>query len=89
MCECMWITVAGLAHLNGIHTLNMRGCEEITDVGHLTGVHTACVESSDADLAHLTGISALFMSSCDPDTCCDIRKEGGGEWRRGRKYTYV
>jgi hypothetical protein len=39
---CRRITDAGLAHLTGIHTLDMSECERITDAGlaHLTGIHT-------------------------------------------------
>jgi hypothetical protein len=38
---CEQITDAGLAHLTGIHTLNMGWCTLITDAGlaHLTGIH--------------------------------------------------
>ena len=40
--ECARITDAGLAHLTGIHSLEMRECTGITDAGlaHLTGIHT-------------------------------------------------
>jgi hypothetical protein len=43
-------------------SMNMSGCDQITDAGlaHLTGIHTldvsGCDEITDAGLAHLTGI---------------------------------
>jgi hypothetical protein len=46
------ITDAGLAHLTGIHTLDMDGCTQISPVG----------------LAHLTGIHTLLMYGCDRAT---------------------
>jgi hypothetical protein len=49
---CGQITDAGLAHLTGIHTLNMHNCARITDAG----------------LAHLIGIHTLLMSGCNPAT---------------------
>jgi len=54
---CTGITDAGLAHLAGIHTLNMDGCTGITDAG----------------LAHLTGIHTLYMRECDPTTVACAR----------------
>jgi hypothetical protein len=47
---CVRVTNAGLAHLTGIHTLDMTFCAQITDAG----------------LAHLTGIQGLVMRSCTP-----------------------
>ena len=46
------ITDAGLAHLTGIHTLDMSYCKRITDAG----------------LAQLTGICRLDMFRCNPAT---------------------
>jgi hypothetical protein len=45
---CHGITDAGLAHLRGIHPLDMRYCNRITDAG----------------LVHLRGIHKLFMRGC-------------------------
>jgi hypothetical protein len=50
MIFCCRITDAGLAHLTGIHTLNMGWCARVTDAG----------------LAHLTGIHTLYMGGCTP-----------------------
>jgi hypothetical protein len=50
MYKCARITDAGLAHLTGIHTLDMSRCTRITDAG----------------LAHLTGIHTLNMYGCNP-----------------------
>ena len=33
MNNCALITDTGLAHLTGIHTLEMYGCKQITDAG--------------------------------------------------------
>jgi hypothetical protein len=60
MSYCNRITDAGLAHLTGIHTLNMRGCTRITDAG----------------LAHLTGIHTLYMYGCPPASCAAARAVG-------------
>jgi hypothetical protein len=54
---CALITDAGLAHLTGIHTLNMDDCRLITDAG----------------LAHLTGIHTLYMGGCNPATIAAAR----------------
>jgi hypothetical protein len=54
---CRRITDAGLAHLTGIHTLNMSYCALITDAG----------------LAHLTGIHMLYMYGCNPATIAAAR----------------
>ncbi len=63
------MTDAGFAHLVGIHTLNMGGCDQvtITDAAftHLAGIHTlnmsGCrqVTITDAAFAHLVGIHAF------------------------------
>ena len=57
MGRCTGITDAGLAHLAGIHTLNMRWCDQITDAG----------------LAHLAGIHALVMRNCAPASIAAAR----------------
>jgi hypothetical protein len=50
----------GLAHLTGIHTLDMSGCRQITYAGlaHLNGTLKMinCAQITDAGLAHLTVI---------------------------------
>ena len=51
------ITDAGLAHLAGIHALNMGWCTGITDAG----------------LAHLTGIHTLNMYGCNAATIAAAR----------------
>jgi hypothetical protein len=60
MSWCTRITDAGLAHLTGIHTLDMCCCERITFVG----------------LAHLTGIHTLLMHGCDRATIAIARALG-------------
>ena len=60
MRECALVTDAGLAHLTGIHTLNMSYCARITDAG----------------LAHLTGIHTLDMRGCNPATIAAARAMG-------------
>ena len=42
MYSCAGITDAGLAHLAGIHTLNVLECRGVTDAGlaHLRDTHT-------------------------------------------------
>jgi hypothetical protein len=57
---CEQITDAGLAHLTGIHTLDMTVCKQITDAG----------------LAHLTGIHTLLMYGCDRATVTAARALG-------------
>jgi hypothetical protein len=54
------ITDAGLAHLTGIHSLDMSFCARITDTG----------------LAHLTGIHTLRMNGCNPVTIAAARARG-------------
>jgi hypothetical protein len=80
MSGCDRITDAGLAHLTGIHTLDMSGWRmRITDAGlaHLTGIHTLacgyCTRITDAGLAYLTGIHLLFMLGCNPATIAAAR----------------
>lgn len=52
-------------HLKGIHTLDLLGCNEITDKGlqHLKGIHTLsvryCNQITDRGLEHLKGIRNL------------------------------
>jgi len=58
MSECSQITDAGLAHLTGIHTLNMSRCARITDAG----------------LAHLTGIHTLYVRGCTPAIIASARR---------------
>ena len=58
--ECVRITDAGLAHLTGIHTLDMLGCPGITDAG----------------LTHLAGIDSLDMRGCAPATIAAARARG-------------
>jgi hypothetical protein len=70
---------ADLAHLAGLHTLVMSGCEEVTDAGfaHLRGVraldmsHCSQRAISDAAFAHLQGLQSLDMSLCSQDTLSD------------------
>ena len=57
---CDGITDAGVAHLRGIHTLDMYRCTGITDAG----------------LAHLSGIRALGMSGCTPAAIAAARARG-------------
>ena len=67
MSECDEITDAGLAHLRGIHSLNMGACEGITDAGlaHLSGIHTldmrGCGGITGTGFVHIVGIRALIM----------------------------
>jgi hypothetical protein len=76
------ITDAGLAHLAGIHTLNMRGCTGITDAGlaYLAGIKTldmsGCPGITDASLAHLAGVQELFMTGCNRATIFTARALG-------------
>ncbi len=76
------ITDAGLAHLTGIHTLNMNFCFGITDAGlaHLAGIHTlnmgGCTGITDAGLAHLAGVQELRMTGCDRATIFAARALG-------------
>ena len=64
------ITNAGLAHLKGIHTVNLSYCGRITDAGlaHLKGVHTvnlsSCGRITDAGLEHLKGVHTVDLSWC-------------------------
>ena len=57
-------------YLKGIHTLDMRGCELITDAAfiHLKGIHTLdmsdCTEITDAAFVHLKG--CLLYTSPSP-----------------------
>ncbi len=60
MRKCKRITDVGLAHLTGIHTLDMRYCNGITDAG----------------LAHLTGIRTLRMQGCSPSAIAAARARG-------------
>jgi hypothetical protein len=55
---CAQITDAGLAHLTGIHTLDMSRCARITDAG----------------LAHLTGIHTLYVRGCTPAIIASARR---------------
>ncbi len=70
---CSGITDAGLAHLRGIHTLNMGYCIGTTNAGlaHLAGIHTLSRYGSgvtDGGLAHLAGIHTLHPAIADPAT---------------------
>ena len=61
---CGRITDAGLAHLTGIHTLDMYGCE-ITDAGlvHLTGIHTLWMFCCDpATIAAARALRLPFLN---------------------------
>jgi hypothetical protein len=68
------VTDAAFAHLRGIHTLDMSGCNQstITDAAfaHLAGIQRlslwACSQATitDAVFAHLRGIQLLNISSC-------------------------
>jgi hypothetical protein len=60
MRACRHITDAALAHLTGIHTLDISGCDQITDAG----------------LAHLTGIHTLDLRGCNPATRWAARARG-------------
>ena len=60
MRQCSGITDEGLAHLRGIHTLDMGFCDGITDAG----------------LAHLCGIHTLDIRGCNPATIATARALG-------------
>jgi hypothetical protein len=60
MSGCTGITDAGLAHLVGIHTLDLRGCRGITDAG----------------LAHIAGIHVLNLCGCSFTTITAARARG-------------
>ncbi len=60
MSGCDQITDAGLAHLTGIHTLDVSGCTGITDAG----------------LTHLRGVHTLYVYGCDPATIAAARALG-------------
>ena len=74
---CARITDAGLAHLTGIHTLDMRYCAGITDAGlaHLTGIHTLAMRGCPAinGLAHLRGTHALQGAAVSPSSPLPVR----------------
>jgi hypothetical protein len=57
---CKRISDVGLAHLAGIHSLNMRGCTGVTGAG----------------LPHLAGIRALNMHDCAPAAIAAARARG-------------
>jgi len=79
------LTDADFVHLRGIHTLNMRGCnqESITDAAfeHLRGIHTLNMDGcsqvtiNDAAFEHLRGIHTLNMSRCNQLTITDAAFE--------------
>ena len=81
MWGCTRVTDAAFVHLRGIHTLNMRGCNQatITDSAfiHLRGIHTlwmgGCNQATITDSAfiHLRGIHTLYMSFCNQVTITD------------------
>ena len=81
MSECSNVTDAAFVHLHGIHTLYMRGCNQVTIADaafvHLPGIHTLdmfnCyqVTITDAAFVHLHGIHALYMSGCNQAAITD------------------
>jgi hypothetical protein len=79
---CKGVTDAALAHLKGIHTLDITRCQGVTDTGlaHLKGIHTldmgGCYGITDAGLVHLKGIHTLDMSYCEgvTDACLEHLK---------------
>jgi hypothetical protein len=81
MWQCNRVTDAAFVHLRGIHTLDMRGCNQttITDSAfiHLRGIHTLdmsrCNQATITDSAftHLRGIHTLDMNSCNQETITD------------------
>lgn len=64
------ITDADLAHLAGIHTLNIQGCSNVTDAGlaHLEGIKKLNVSHvptiTDVGLSYLAGIQTLDITWC-------------------------
>jgi hypothetical protein len=54
------ITDADLAHLAGVHTLNLSDCSEITDAG----------------LTHLRGLDAVNLDSCSKITTAGLAELG-------------
>ena len=81
MSGCTGVTDAAFAHLAGIHTLKMDGCnqEEISDAAfaHLAGIcdldMSGCDQSTitDAAFAHLDGVNMLDMSGCNQEEITD------------------
>ena len=74
------VTDGDLALLRGVRSLDIGGCENVTDVGlaHVAsghGLHTlkmiSCWEITDAGFAQLAGIHTLHMVGCDQDTITD------------------
>ena len=75
------VTDADFALLEGIHTLNMQGCDQatITDSAfvHLRGIHSldiaGCNQATitDAAFVHLKGIRELVMIGCNQATITD------------------
>ncbi len=72
-CARLWwksASDAALAHLGGLHTLDVRNCSGLTGAGfaHLHGLHTLdmgdCIRITDAAFVHLRGIHTLAMSGC-------------------------
>jgi hypothetical protein len=74
MTDCTGVTDTAIAHLRGIHTLDMSWCSQvaITDAAfvHLAGIQRLsmwfCDQDTitDAAFAHLRGIQLLNMSGC-------------------------
>jgi len=64
------ITDADLAHLTGIHTLNIQGCSNVTDAGlaHLAGIKELIVSHvpkiTDVGLSYLADIHTLDITWC-------------------------
>jgi hypothetical protein len=70
---------ADFVHLEGLHFLDMRGCNSVTDAAfvHLRGIHALHMNNchqdgiTDAAFVHLRGIQFLSMGGCSQEGITD------------------
>ena len=64
----------GLKYLTGVHTINLSGCNQITDQGlqYLKGVHNInlkdCNQITDQGLQYLKGVHTINLKGCNQIT---------------------
>jgi hypothetical protein len=71
------VTTHDVSALGGVHTLNMYGCDKVSNVSALGGVHTLNLSMCNqvSDVSALGGVHTLDLSCCDQVS--DVSALGG------------